>query len=798
MKPFTPAHGTTPRRRIRTGLLLASTAMTFVVAGPAAANDVNGTVIWNADFNYGGHILVGNGTTGLMIVEDGAEVLNTSAFVGASSSMTSPNGEVIVRGAGSSWLSSGEVYVGYGSDGLLQVLDGGYVAVAGSMHVGASSGRGDVIIDGGSRLEIVGGDLILGGNSYGTVTVSGGSTLAVGGGTGDIVLGSSSSAAELNIGAGGGTVSAGAVQFSNSTSSLVFDHGLSSFTFDTKLEGGGQIFNDSGTTLLSSDVQDFAGTVYVRGGALILDNLAISGAGVVFGGALGGIGSLSGVMYVQNGATLAPGSSAGIGQLDVGGNVNLFTGSTYEVHVDSAGNADKVVSGGGVYIDTGVTLNVLAQNGTDTGSTYNPSTTYTILEAGSSLTGTFDTVNENFAYLDANVTYDATKAYLTLTRCVSCGTFASLANTPNQSAVAGAIESQGSGALYNAILALPVGEPGAAFEQLSGAAHASVETGYLDRSRLTRDVISNRLRDAFEGVGAPAKGERIAGYDKAPQQLLPRDNQPNGVWMSGFGAWGRYDGEGTGSNFDVDGGGVLFGGDRELENGWRLGVAGGYSRESFGADGVSASGSADSYHLAAYAGRRAGPLGLKFGAAYGWSAIETERNVAFTGFSDTLTADYNARTAQVFAETSWRIDRDLWHFEPFAGLAYVHVDRDGFTEQGGVAALTADAHSAGQWQSTLGVKVDRDIAVNGALGKVKGSLGWRHAFGDTATEASYGFATGDTFSVASAAMARDTALVGAGVEFELGKASTVSLSYTGQFGQEGSEHLVSGNLGLRF
>mgnify|MGYP002139709948 CR=1 FL=1 len=67
-----------------------------------------------------------------------------------------------------------------------------------------------------------------------------------------------------------------------------------------------------------------------------------------------------------------------------------------------------------------------------------------------------------------------------------------------------------------------------------------------------------------------------------------------------------------------------------------------------------------------------------------------------------------------------------------------------------------------------------------------------------ATEASYGFATGDTFSVASAAMARDTALVGAGVEFELGKASTVSLSYTGQFGAEGSEHLVSGNLGLRF
>lgn len=797
MKPFMRSHRTAPRHHMRTGLLLASTAMALVVAGPAAAIDVNGTVTHSANYAYGTSISVGNGTSGAMIIDNGAVVTNTDAFIGASSATLSPNGEVAVLGAGTSWQSSGDVYVGFGSDGLLQVLDGGHVAVTGFMSVGASSGRGDVIIDRGSRLEILGGDLILGDSRYGVVTVSGGSTLAVGGGTGDIVLGGSSSAAELNIGAGGGTVSAGAVQFSNSTSSLLFDHGLSSFTFDTKLQGGGQIFNDSGTTLLSSDVSDFAGTVYVRGGTLILDNLAIRGAGVVFGGALGGTGSLSGVMYVQNGATLSPGSSAGIGQLDVGGNVNFFTGSNYEVHVDSAGNADKVVSGGGVYIDPGVTLNVLAQNGTDTGSTYNPSTTYTILEADSSLTGTFDTVNENFAYLDANVTYDATKAYLTLTRCVSCGSFASLANTPNQSAVAGAIESQGSGALYSAILALPIGEPGAAFEQLSGATHASIETAYLDRSRLTRDVISDRLRDAFGGVGAP-RGESVAAYDEPTEALLPRADQPSGVWMSGFGAWGRYDGDGTGSNFDANGGGVLFGADRQLDNGWRLGVAGGYANESFGADGVSASGSADSYHLAAYAGRRAGPLGMKFGVAYGWSDIETERDVAFTGFTDTLTADYNARTAQAFSEFSWRVDRDLWHFEPFAGIAYVHVDRDGFTEQGGAAALSADAHAAAQWQSTLGLKVDRDFALNGALGKVKGALGWRHVFGDTATEASYGFATGDSFSITSAAMARDTALVSAGVEFEVGKASTVSLGYSGQFGAEGAEHVVKGNFGVRF
>ncbi len=801
MKPFTPRSSTEPRRRMRTGLLLASTAVVLVAAGRTGAAgpiDVNGVVTHTADHDYAEQILVGNGTSGTMVVQDGADVRNTDAFVGASSASVSPNGEVIVTGPGSSWFSSGDVIIGHLSDGRLQLLDQGYAEVTGDITIGGSAGAGTVIVDNSSVLATWGGNLYVGNGSSGALTLTNNSAANIDGGAGEIHLGGTSAAGAITIGTGGGTLLASVVRFDNVGSSLTLDHGLGSYNFNADLSGNGQLIVESGTTSLYGDAAAFTGETHINGGALLLQGVDLGSAVDVDGGLLGGRGSVTGAISVRSGSILAPGSDAAIGQLSSNDDVTFYSGSTFEVHVDNAGNGDRLGSGSSIYLDNGVTLNVLAQNGRDDGSTYNPSTTYTILDSRAGLSGTFDTVNENFAYLDANVTYDAYSAYLTLTRCVSCGTFASLANTPNQSAVAGAIESQGSGTLYNAILALPVGEPGAAFEQLSGAAHASVETGYLDRSRLTRDVISNRLRDAFEGVGAPATGEHIAAYDKAPQQLLPRESQPNGVWMSGFGAWGQYDGEGTGSNFDVDGGGVLFGGDRELENGWRLGVAGGYSQESFGADGVSASGSADSYHLAAYAGRRAGPLGLKFGAAYGWSAIETERNVAFTGFSDTLTADYNARTAQVFAETSWRIDRDLWHFEPFAGLAYVHVDRDGFTEQGGVAALTADAHSAGQWQSTLGVKVDRDIAVNGALGKVKGSLGWRHAFGDMATEASYGFATGDTFSVASAAMARDTALVGAGVEFELGKASTVSLSYTGQFGAEGSEHLVSGNLGLRF
>ena len=77
MKPFMRSHRMAPRRRIRTGLLLASTAMTFAVAGTAAAVDLNGVVTHTVDYDYADTLQVGVTTSGAMVVENGADVRNT-------------------------------------------------------------------------------------------------------------------------------------------------------------------------------------------------------------------------------------------------------------------------------------------------------------------------------------------------------------------------------------------------------------------------------------------------------------------------------------------------------------------------------------------------------------------------------------------------------------------------------------------------------------------------------------------------------------------------------------------------
>jgi T5SS/PEP-CTERM-associated repeat protein/autotransporter-associated beta strand protein len=357
---------------MRTGLLLASTAVALVAAGRTGAAgpiDVNGVVTHTADHDYAEQIMVGNGTSGTMVVQDGADVRNTDAFVGASSASVSPNGEVVVTGPGSSWFSAGDVIIGHLSDGRLQLLDQGYAEVTGDVTIGGSAGAGTVIVDNSSVLATWGGNLYVGNGSYGALTLTNNSAANIDGGAGEIHVGSTSAAGAITIGTGGGTLLASVVRFDNIGSSLTLDHGLGSYNFNTDLSGNGQLIVESGTTSLYGDAAAFTGETHINGGALLLEGVDLGSAVDVDGGLLGGRGSVTGAISVRSGSTLAPGSASATGQFSSNDDVTFYSGSTFEVHVDNAGNGDRLGSGSSIYLDNGVTLNVLAQNGRDDGST---------------------------------------------------------------------------------------------------------------------------------------------------------------------------------------------------------------------------------------------------------------------------------------------------------------------------------------------------------------------------------------------------------------------------------------------
>jgi outer membrane autotransporter protein len=208
----------------------------------------------------------------------------------------------------------------------------------------------------------------------------------------------------------------------------------------------------------------------------------------------------------------------------------------------------------------------------------------------------------------------------------------------------------------------------------------------------------------------------------------------------------------------------------------------------------------DTAHLATYAGAAYGPLNLRSGAAVSWSTIDSSRGILFPGFADQATARYNATTTQVFGEVGHSVRFGNIAAEPFAGLAWVHLDTGGFSERGGLAALAGSLTRDDIGYSTLGARVATGIQLqNGMMLTPRASLAWQHAFGDVTPGATLAFQSlGTAFSISGVPLARDAALVESGVDLSINPNVTIGVSYMGQLSDSVNDHSVKGNLSWRF
>jgi outer membrane autotransporter protein len=372
---------------------------------------------------------------------------------------------------------------------------------------------------------------------------------------------------------------------------------------------------------------------------------------------------------------------------------------------------------------------------------------------------------------------------------------ASLARTPNQKATGAGIDSLGGGVLEDALSTLGAADIPPALDLLSGEIHASIKSAFIEESRYLRDAASNRIRSAFGAVGA--KPLPVMGYGEAGPIAAEVDT-PLAAWGEALGAWGSFDGDGNAAEFDRSTGGFLTGIDALVSDNARLGLIAGYTHSEFDVDDRASSGSADSAHLGAYGGLQLGDLGLRAGAAYSWHFIDTSRAVAFGGFADSLAADYDAATAQVFGEAGYRVDTASVSFEPFANVAYVNLHTDGFTETGGAAALTHEADNTDQTFTTIGVRASTPIRLGGSDVNLSGMVGWRHAFNDVTPDAVLSFAGGAPFSIAGTPVARDALALEAGIDMKIGAHSSLGISYSGQIGDGAQDHSANAKLTVSF
>ncbi|KAA0182580.1 autotransporter domain-containing protein, partial [Cupriavidus gilardii] len=561
-------------------------------------------------------------------------------------------------------------------------------------------------------------------------------------------------------------------------------------TINAALSGtGGMTKTDAGTLVLGG-TSDYTGATTVAGGTLTVNgSIASSAVSVNSGATLAGNGTV-GSTTVGSGATVAPAGN-GSGTLTVSGDYVQQAGGAYQVHVDPTSSAsDRIAVSGSASLEDGARLNVAKSSN----APYVANTRYTVLTAAGGLNGRFALAGDTAvtAFLGLTGDYDANNAYLVVQQSRAID---DAGQTPNQVQVGRGLESlPGNDPLKNAVLNLgDDATPRNALDQLSGEIHASLRTAAIEDGRFVRDAATDRLRDTFCGVGSQQHKRDTDGARNAQADCGPEARRPGG-WARVFGAWGNANGNGNAGAIDHSTGGILLGTDAPLSDNLRVGVMAGYSHTRVDVDSRRSSGSTDNYHAGVYGGGQWGALGLRAGAAYTWQDISTSRTVGFAGFRDHAKADYHAGMAQVFGDLGYRIDAGRYAYEPFASVAHVNLDTRGFSEQGGSAALTSPGNVSNVTFTTLGLRSTSDIELGNMVGTLRGSIGWRHAFGDRTPVSTMAFRGGDQFGVAGVPIGQDAAVVSLGLDIKVGKSTTLGVSYNGQFANGSRSQTVNGTL----
>ena len=755
------------------------------------------TLSLDRDFTLG----AGNGT---LLVDPGQTATLSGSIGGAGALIKTGTGNLILSGtnnySGGTTISAGTLTASsLGALGSGDITDNAALTISGGgTFAGNITGTGslDVTIGGGGTLTLTGTT-----DYTGATTVGGSTILALNStnaltGTSHITF--TNAAADFTSAMNGQTFDRD-ITIAGTQDTINIDSGTT-VTLSGTIDGAGQFVKAGAGHLILTGTKTYAGGTDVTNGLLSV-NTTITGATTVGGGgSIGGTGT-TGDLTIDNNGTLAPGNS--IGTFNVAGNLIFNSNASYDVEADENGNADKTVATGAITINGG-TVNANAASGI-----YRPVTTYTILQ-GASVTGAFDNVTDNLAFLDPSLVYNPDSVQLVLTR--NNNPFESAATNGQQAGIAAAVEGLDLGNdLYDAVVVLPVQDARHAFDALSGGQTAAVSGALGAGMSRLRGVLGYHLANlTLMGSSGSVASAAPAADDADPGSYVAAYLEPSdghdttgrNIWIQGIGSFGATTDRGTTPSSARHSAGAIAGIDMPFEDDGYYGIYAGWESGGVKTNALHSSSNIDSYHLGAYATHSL-PHGLNLagGLSAAWHDISSRRVIEFTGWNTRATGDTNGQTYMAFAELSrdYDVGGDI-AFAPFADVSVIHNRIAGFAETGGgTANLTVQDTHATTPSHTLGLRLGHLGGAGAARYKIGAKLGWMHNYGALADKTTQRFSTGTvSFSDLGPARDRDAAVLGLDFNVYMDAALTAYLGYDGTYSTNSRDTSLSAGVKIRF
>jgi autotransporter-associated beta strand protein len=745
--------------------------------------------ITNASGNFAGIIAdggLGGGSGGRLAIAAGTQTLSgVNTYTGPTT--VAPGATLALAGAGS--IAASAVTVS-GSLDVSQSVSGGTIGALsgpGRVYLGAqaltiarASGMfagtiADGGLDGGAggRLVVAGGVQVLtGANTYtGGTVISGGATLAV---NADAALGAASAPLTFNNG-------------------MLLALGNLTTTRPILVQGGGGVIDANGFTVS-------------LGGSLTVDGLfATTGPFAIAPSAvLRGTGTIA--MPTSVAGTLAPGNSPGT--LTFTAPVTMLPGSVTQFDIDGTGTGTGAGNYGRVLV-TGAANSFTAAGALApllrgiTGSATNAYTpplgqSFVVVSAQGGLQGSYSSLIQP-AGLAAGTRFDALYSPTALALVVTPQSYgalalAGIAETSNQSAVGGALDAA------RPIAGLPMTAAQAALYAPLYPLSAAAIPGALESLAPTIDADGLMVwRDDWYLVSGAIGGalETRRGGQPNGQEQFAEGPKGSTVWLTALGQFQNIGSANGVPGYSGSTGGVVAGVDMPALPWLTAGAALAFTSPQVSTKN-SQTLSGQALQVTAYASAHQGIFFVdgQFGGLFFQDT--TQRPLPVFGVQT------NGQTSGTGVGGAIRAGADLhvaaWQVEPSLGLAGLGLSRGSFTEtQAGVANLSIGSQGLTSIQSVLAARAERRFPLGETMAVLPTArIGWLHEFADTVGTATASFAGGAPFSVESAPIGRDAALIGLGATVQTSGPVSLFLAYNGAFAQNANAQTITGGISVKW
>lgn len=564
-------------------------------------------------------------------------------------------------------------------------------------------------------------------------------------------------------------------EITNNGSITVLDSGAHM----TKFTGGE--LNISANTSASSLVSEesTADEIYVNAGsALNLDSENLKTSQLTTYGT-----TKLGVDYAAN-AKVGKGGTLDLASKTLTGDVALWDNSTL------AFNVDNIEEAKGGKVEGSIKTNLTSEGS----ATINPvigidagEGTYTFANGVSAEAGTAE-FGENSLKLSQNnalynVSFGEDKNTLNVSKkdsgevassVVSAGGTASDANTINAWVGGNADASSLTGASRAVAEHLHTLAQTDQASMVNAAKALAPETAAMVQSNVTETAhqVFSAVGTRLSGGSMSTGGEGMSSGDS----IFKR----GAMWIQGLFNHAEADDTNRAKGFDADSEGIAFGAEKYINDDTKLGI--GYAYTTSDIDGFMRTTDVDTHTAIAYGEYKPSDWYVNAIATYGWSDYSEDKNVA----GMPVKADYDVNSIGLQAMTGYDLDLCGTTLTPEAGLRYVNIRQDSYTDTAGqrVSENTSDILTG-----VIGAKVKKNFALeNGMNLRPEARLAMTYDMFNDANNSVVTLANGAAYTVNGEALDRLGFEAGVGLTADVNDNVELSLGYEGRFRDNYEDH----------